>query len=224
MFPTFVSGPDRLYDTSLHFFAPAKIFARLSYDPPLEATKLVNEHHKQPPLQPVGEPELRDLLEQNHAMSHGWALICCASHPGDAEDVLQEAYRKILEGRARYDGRSAFKTWLFAVIRNTAASERRRHWTRLLRLGSYRNERANDLTEPKHGDDLDAATRLSIFRKSLATLPRRQQEVLHLVFYQNLTVEAAAQVMSISVGSARTHYDRAKKRMAELLRETGLYP
>lgn len=170
------------------------------------------------------EPELRDLLEQNHAMSHGWALSCCASHPGDAEDVLQEAYRKILEGRARYDGHSAFKTWLFAVIRNTAASERRRHWTRLLRLGSYQNERTHDHTEPDGGHALDDATRLSIFRKTLAALPRRQQEVLHLVFYQNMTVEAAAQAMAVSVGSARTHYDRAKKRMAELLRETGLYP
>lgn len=206
------------------FFLIPQNPARLSYKTPAEATKLVNEHHNQPPLQPTGEPELRDLLEQNHAMSHGWALSCCASHPGDAEDVLQEAYRKILEGRARYDGRSAFRTWLFGVIRNTAAGERRRHWTRLLRLGSYQNECANDHVEPKRGDALDDATRLSIFRKTLATLPRRQQEVLHLVFYQNMTVEAAAQAMSVSVGSARTHYDRAKKRMAELLRETGLYP
>ena len=171
----------------------------------------------------MGEPELRDLLEQNHAMSHGWALSCCASHPADAEDVLQESYRKILEGRARYDGRSAFKTWIFAVIRNTAASERRRHWIRLLRLGSYQNEHTSDLEEPHCGEALDESTKLSIFRKALASLPRRQQEVLHLVFYQNLTVEAASQAMQVSVGSARTHYDRAKKRMAELLRETGIF-
>lgn len=184
----------------------------------------MNENHNNPPLQPMGEPELRDLLEQNHAMSHGWALSCCSSHPADAEDVLQEAYRKILEGRARYDGRSAFKTWIFAVIRNTAASERRRHWVRLLRLGSYQNEHTNDHAEPHGGDAMDESTRLSIFRKALASLPRRQQEVLHLVFYQSMTVETAAQAMLVSVGSARTHYDRAKKRMAELLRETGLFP
>lgn len=184
----------------------------------------MNENHNDPSLQTMGEPELRDLLEQNHAMSHGWALSCCASNPGDAEDVLQEAYRKILEGRARYDGRSAFRTWLFAVIRNTAASERRRHWIRLLRLGSYESEHANDQAEPTRGEALDEATKLSIFRQILVSLPRRQQEVLHLVFYQNMTVESAAQVMLVSVGSARTHYDRAKKRMAELLRETGLFP
>ena len=75
----------------------------------------------------MDESELRDLLEQNHSMSYGWALSCCHSHPEDAADALQEAYRKILEGRARYDGRSEFKTWLFAVIRNTAAGERRRN-------------------------------------------------------------------------------------------------
>jgi DNA-directed RNA polymerase specialized sigma24 family protein len=36
------------------------------------------------------------------------------------------AYLKILQGRARYRDGAAFKTWLFAVIRLTAADERRR--------------------------------------------------------------------------------------------------
>jgi RNA polymerase sigma-70 factor (ECF subfamily) len=45
----------------------------------------------------------------------------------------------------------------------------------------------------------------------------RQQDVLHLVFYQGLTVEEAAHVMAVSVGAARTHYARGKARLAELL-------
>jgi DNA-directed RNA polymerase specialized sigma24 family protein len=65
----------------------------------------------------MDETRLRQDLEQHHSMSYGWALRCCMGDPLEAEDVLQTVYLKILEGRARYDGRSQFKTWLFALIR-----------------------------------------------------------------------------------------------------------
>ena len=171
----------------------------------------------------VDDARLRDALEQHHAMSYGWALSCCSSNPTDAEDILQTVYQKILEGRARYDGRAAFKTWLFAVIRNTAASERRRNWIRFLRLGSYQKEHEKDCKQADDGEGLQDAERIELFRAMLVKLPRRQQEVLHLVFYQDLTVEAAAKAMGVSLGSARTHYDRAKKQFGQLLTLTGQF-
>ena len=52
---------------------------------------------------------------------------------------------------------------------------------------------------------------------ALRSLPRRQREVLELVFYQELTIRAAAEVLQISLGTARTHYERGKKRLREIL-------
>ncbi|HEX6836121.1 MAG TPA: sigma factor, partial [Polyangia bacterium] len=60
-------------------------------------------------------------LAELHPASFAWALTCCGFDRQEAEDVLQTAYLKILDGRARFDGRSTFKTWLFAVVRHTAA-------------------------------------------------------------------------------------------------------
>src|SRR5215470_9990435 len=85
----------------------------------------------------MNDYELRAKLEKHHRESYGWALSCCARNPAEAENVLQAVYLKALEGKARFDGQSSFKTWLFAVIRRTAVDERRRRWLRRLRLDSY---------------------------------------------------------------------------------------
>ena len=45
--------------------------------------------------------------------------------------------------------------------------------------------------------------------------------MLHLVFYQDLTIAAAADVMGISVGSARVHYERGKAQLRRLLGDNG---
>ena len=155
----------------------------------------------------MDDAELRAQLEQLHQVSFGWALSCCRHDPHEAEDVLHIAYQKILQGKARYDGRSAFKTWLFGVVRLTAANERRRHWLRQLRLSQYE---APVASETGLADVLLAA---------LGKLPRRQREVLHLVFHQDLTIEEAAGIMGVSLGSARTHYARGKQRLAEWLQD-----
>src|SRR5438067_1944230 len=64
---------------------------------------------------------IQPALEALHLASYGWALSCCAYDAAEAGDVLQETYLQIFEGRARYEGRASVKTWLFAVIRRSAA-------------------------------------------------------------------------------------------------------
>jgi RNA polymerase sigma-70 factor (ECF subfamily) len=160
--------------------------------------------------------ELRFELQRLHGESYGWALCCCARDRSAAEDVVQEVYVKVLGGKAKYDGRSDFKTWLFAVIRHTAADERRRNLLCRLRLWAYQPpitaEEPAEVTlcrsEVQHA-----------FRQALSKLPGRQQQILQLVFYHDLSLSEAAGVMRVSLGSARTHYDRGKKAIRERLEE-----
>jgi RNA polymerase sigma factor (sigma-70 family) len=168
---------------------------------------------------PTRQNELRRELAANHREAYAWALNCCRRNRTDAEDVLQATYMKVLEGRARFDGRSNFTTWLFGVVRLTAADQRRRRFLHDLVMGRAAAEESFHEPAPAADADLGRAQSRAALECALAALPRRQREVLLLVFYHELTVEDAAQVMSIGVGSARQHYARGKARLREILAE-----
>lgn len=152
-----------------------------------------------------------------HEENFGWALACAGRDRREAEELLQAVYLKVLEGRARYAGRSSLKTWLFAVIRRTASEHRRRAVLQRLRLLPIEHGAGAPSGAPTPEEDAVAADRRTRLEHALARLPRRQREVLLLVFYHEHTVEEAAQVLGIGIGSARTHYARGKTRLRELL-------
>jgi RNA polymerase sigma-70 factor (ECF subfamily) len=159
--------------------------------------------------------DLRRELELLHRDSFGWALSCCRQRKDDAEEVLQTAYIKVLDGRARFEGRSSFRTWFFGVIRRTAYEQRRRRWLRdtlLARWFAGQPLRSDESAAPP-----ETGADSSLLRSALSRLPERQQQVLHLVFYQDLTVEEAAGVLGVSLGTARTHFDRGKRRLRQIL-------
>src|SRR6266516_3416697 len=155
--------------------------------------------------------QLERELDQLHPAAFGWALACCAGDRAAAEDALQASYLKILDGRA------SFRTWLFSVVRYTAAGQRRRavlrRWLPLAFVAATPDGRPDAVTELVRADGTRRLT------AALATLPRRQREVLHLVFYQDLTIAEAAEVVGISLGTARTHYERGKAALRRLLKE-----
>lgn len=165
------------------------------------------------------ERETADQLEALHPDAFGWAMHCCGGDHSRAEDVLQNSYLKLASGRLSFAETSSFKTWWFGVIRLTAHEEFRRLRYRESLLGKLLLQLSGDSHDPRPSPsrqvELDEQTMQ--LRSCLSQLPARQAEVLHLVFYQDLSLSEAAAVMKVSIGSARQHYERGKARMRSLL-------
>lgn len=156
------------------------------------------------------EKELRALHEE----SFQWALHCTEGRRSDAEDALQASYEALLDGSARFEGRSTLKSFLFGVIRNKARSlKRKRGFFRLISFDSLPEEGAAPKVERKIARSEEAAQ----IREAIEACSPRQQAVLELVFYHDLTLEEAAKVLGLGVGTVRTHYARAKDTLRQRL-------
>jgi RNA polymerase sigma factor (sigma-70 family) len=156
---------------------------------------------------------LEKHLADHHREAYLWARQCCRYDDEQAKDVLQEVYLKILEGRAHYKNQSSFRTWLFAVIRYTALDTlREKH---LVVVDEPDDQAAPQADEPPD-EPVD-------YEALLRQLPERQGQVLLLAFYHRMTLEAISAVMDISLGTVRTHYDRGKKQLKELIERTKVH-
>lgn len=150
-------------------------------------------------------------------------MACCGRDADEAAEVLQRTYEKVFSGRAKFDERSMLRTWLFGVIRLTALENRRFFALRWLEGPSKKKgaelepdvEHASD--EPSPSQSLAERERAAAVEEALKTLPARQSEILHLTFYEGLSVREAAEIMGISIGTAAQHYERGKTKLHTLL-------
>jgi len=172
---------------------------------------------------------LERLLPSLHAPCLRWATRCCGGDSEEGADLVQELYIRLWDGRLTPPvellqppvEHPQLRAWLFAVLRRLATNQLRALKRRVRLL----TQLTGLLTAPHQSIDAESAliqrserasTRAKV-ELALTQLSGRQREVIELVFDHELTVEQASEVMGVSVGSARVHYDRAKRKLSELL-------
>ena len=155
-------------------------------------------------------------ISRLHTKSYAWAVQNCQFDEEMAKDVLQESYMKVLEKHHSFQAHASFKTWLFTIIRNTALDFLRKKGRRLKLVGRVP---VDEIYEewPIH-ENKNAKQKM--IQQFLRQLSPKQQDVLSLVFYHEFTIEEAADIMKVSLGSARTHYTRGKENLKKLIQKS----
>ena len=150
---------------------------------------------------------LEQLIKKHHKDAFLWACQCCYYDQEEGKEVLQQTYVKIVEGKARFTERSTIKTWLFSVIRFTAIDhmKKKKQFTTLEKIPQIMDS----------SDDWEASS--VDYKKLLMSLPERQQQVLLLSFYHEMTLAQIAEVTQLHIGTVRTHYERGKATLKQLI-------
>ncbi len=135
-----------------------------------------------------------------------------AGDPVDAEEIVVEAFAAAWSGLPRFDGRSAFRTWLHAILLNRSRERRRAARRRRRRIVSVADpeawERAVDAAFP--------GTRIDVER-AIATLPDRARETALLRHASGLSYAEIAEAMDVTIGTVKSQLARAYALMRERL-------
>jgi RNA polymerase sigma-70 factor (ECF subfamily) len=129
--------------------------------------------------------------------------------------VFLEAWRK--RRGVVFDDEDAVRPWLFGVANNVLRNEARRHRRFVRALAG--------LGAPGHSPDsseraADAAEMHGILA-SVKELPRREQDVLALCVFADLSYADAALALGVPVGTVRSRLARARNRLGELSTDIG---
>ncbi|MGC4067179.1 MAG: sigma-70 family RNA polymerase sigma factor [Polyangiaceae bacterium] len=139
----------------------------------------------------------------------------------DAEDVVQTVLSKASAARSEYRGEASPRTWLFRIATNAAHDwNRARRTARNLTAEVSVEDAEDDALSPDVSSqerELLRAEMSQCIGEVLARLPESYRTVLGLSDCEELTDKEVAEVLGVTVGSAKIRLHRARAKMkAEL--------
>ncbi len=130
-----------------------------------------------------------------------------------ALDATQDTFLTLFRKADRFDGRSAFSTWLYRVTMNTC-------YDHLRRAGRRTTDPLPDHHDPEDAAAQDAFVAAELrpsIEAALAAVPAEFRAVLVLVDLEGLSMEETADTLGVPAGTVKSRLFRGRRRLAALL-------
>ena len=160
----------------------------------------------------------RAALDELLSRHYSWVLGVCRTelrHESDAYDAAQEVMVEIARSIRGFNGRSAFSTWVFTILRRVLGRIRKRKAKR--KEEEFSEESGQSSSEPSPEIQLEHKQRAARIQNLLRELPEKQRYAIHFHYFEDLSVEETATRMSCSISSVKTHLLRGRKKLKILL-------
>lgn len=135
-----------------------------------------------------------------------------------AEDVLQEAFVNAFQNIKSYQGKASFGAWLKKIVVNKAISYLRKQQLNMVEL----DERM-EVHDSGEADDIDLIMKVETIREAIQKLPNGFRVVFSLYLLEGYDHKEIAEILEISESTSKSQYNRAKKKLKDILREEVYY-
>lgn len=135
----------------------------------------------------------------------------------DAEDVLQEVFLRYIRADKTYNDEEHRKAWLLRVTVNCSKTLVTSSWNR-----RRSDEEADDDFFRAEDKQLERWDTGNVVLEAVKSLPEKYRVVVHLFYYEELTVEEIGRITGSGLSAVKTRLHRARNMLKEILGEEEL--
>lgn len=137
----------------------------------------------------------------------------------EASEISQEAFFAAWQGLPAFRGEARFATWLYRIAYNCALKQLEQHKReRSLQTAMAAEQMLEGINKQKGTEDmLELHALQAIVREQIEKLPDKYRIVLILRHLQEKTYEEMAEILSMPVGTIKTHLFRARHLLKQRL-------
>jgi len=161
---------------------------------------------------------LREVFARHHVRVYRF-ILRLVRNAAVAEELTNEVFLEVWRNAGRFEGTSSAVTWMLSIAHHRAVSSLRRR-----REESWDERAAAAL--PDTADDPEVAAQKAdkgtILRRCLDALSPEHKGIVDLVYYHELSISEAAEVLQIPENTVKTRLFHARKRLSELLERAGI--
>jgi RNA polymerase sigma-70 factor (sigma-E family) len=147
-------------------------------------------------------------LYQQHAPGAGRLAYLLTGDPHLAEDLVQEAFVRLMGRLGRIRNAEAVDAYLRRSVVNLA----RKHWRKRGSERAYLRGQGTSRAAPTAPPDVAARDELW---DALSRLPYRQRAAIVLRFYEDLSEQQTARALGCAVGTVKSSVSRGLRQMRE---------
>ncbi len=142
-----------------------------------------------------------------------WAYLARATNdPSAADDMLQEAYYRLLRATTVFESEDHRKNYLFRIATNLIRDRFRRP-----RIDNAQLPEHGEADIPASGDLATQTQQRSDLQRAMAQLSKRERELVLLAYGQGSSHQEIAVTLGFKTGSIKPLLFRARRKLARML-------